>query len=92
MKCPLCKARTPGFPDRCASCGGPILSPWHDYYRWLLYPGIVLVLNSPWLIEGAIENDDALRFIIGILNLILGVYLVSISAILWHRRSRKTKE
>ena len=89
MKCPICRKRTPGFPDKCASCGGPILSPWRDYYTMLLYPGVILVLNGPLLVEGALENDDLLRFIFGIFSLVVGVYLVVLGVIVRRRRSRR---
>lgn len=55
----------------------------------LVYPGVILALNGPLLVEGALESNDILRFIFGVFSLVVGLYLVALGVIVRRRRSRR---
>lgn len=89
MRCPSCRKRTPGFPDKCSSCDGPILSAWHGWYRFFLWMGLPASLGGVSLVVGAAERDDLLRFAVGTLILVVGLYEISLGIILRNRNRRE---
>ena len=89
MRCPSCRKRTPGFPDKCSSCGGPILSVWHGWHRFFLWMGLPAILGGVSLVVGAAERDDVLRFAVGALILAVGLYETSLGIILRNRNRRE---
>jgi len=89
MRCPSCRTRTHGFPDTCPSCGGPILSVWHSWNRFVFSIGLISLLSGSSLFSGAVENDDVLRLILGSAALATGLYLMALGAVLWRRDKKE---